>query len=264
VTVGIYGILNAKLALLKPAGYRLDVPRAFIFAMTSAALALAACTVNQTLDIEGDGSGTLATHAEVAPILHDYLVSLAEAAGGSLKDGRVFDAESIRQGFKSRPGIVVEKSSAPTPSSMDLVLGFDSLSYALEHQDELSGPGAVTLEDEGGATTLRLRFNRAAWNQVSAVFPPLRDPIVQQLGPQGTGTVSEKDYLSMISFSIGDAAPGLLRKSFITVTVRPHGQIISQSGGTLTGGSVVFRIPVLRMLVLDTPLEYSVTYRLNR
>ncbi len=86
---------------------------------------------------------------------------------------------------------------------------------------------------------------------------------MQQLGPQGTGPVTEKDYLSMISFSVGDEAPGLLKKSFITLTVRPHGDILSQSGGTQTADSVVFRIPVLRVLVLDTPLEYSVTYRLK-
>jgi len=64
----------------------------------------------------------------------------------------------------------------------------------------------------------------------------------------------------MIRFSIGDAAPALLKKSFLTLTVQPEGQIISQSGGTVSDGIVTFRIPVLRVLVLDRPLDYSVTW----
>jgi hypothetical protein len=73
--------------------------------------------------------------------------------------------------------------------------------------------------------------------------------------------VTDDDYFSMIQFSMGDAAPGLLKKSFITLTVQPRGEIISQSGGTISGGAVVFRIPVLRILVLDRALDYSVTWK---
>lgn len=91
----------------------------------------------------------------------------------------------------------------------------------------------------------------------------MRDPLFAQLGPQGTGRVTDEDYLSMIRFSIGDDAPGLLKKSFITLTVLPPGEMVSQSGGTVSGNSVVFRIPVLRVLVLDRPLDYAVTFRME-
>jgi len=239
-----------------------------VFLMMAAAatvgLCLASCTVNQTLDIAADGSATLATHAEVAPLLHDYLASLAEAGGGTLVDGRVFEPAAVRKSFQSRPGVVVQNVAAPTASSLDLDLAFDSFSYALEHQEALAATGAAALSDDGDATTLTLRFDRATWSGISALVPPLQNPILQQLGPQGTAPVTESDYLSMISFSIGEAAPGLLRKSFVTLTVRPAGEILSQSGGTRNADSVVFRIPLLRLLVLDRPLQYSVTYRLRR
>ena len=228
-----------------------------------AALPLASCAVNQTLEVSGDGSGTLSTHAEVSPILRDYLSSLAEVSGGAgpLKDGRVFDAPSIRKDFQARPGVAVLKAETPTTSSLDLDLGFDSLQDALRSQGALGAVGAITVADNGGSTTLKLRLDRSTWGQLVSLFPPLRDPIVQQLGPQGTGKVTESDYLEMIRFSMGDTAPGLLKKSFFTLTVRPEGQIVSQAGGTLGDGAVVFRIPVLRVLVLDRPLEYSVTFR---
>ncbi len=138
-------------------------------AMTSAALVLAGCTVNQTLVVDGDGSGSLVTHAEVAPLLHDYLASLSEAGGGL--PGAGYSTRSLYARASSPgPGIVVEGVAAPTPSSMDLALGFDSLSYALQHQDELSTAGAASIVDDGDATTLRLRFDRATWNQLSRPF----------------------------------------------------------------------------------------------
>jgi hypothetical protein len=219
--------------------------------------------VNQTLTIGADGSGTLSTHAEVSPLLRDYLKSLAEVSGGDnpMKDGQVFDAPSIRRDFQSRPGVTVLKAVTPTGSSLDLDLGFESLQDALRGQGVLADAGAVTVVDSGELTTLKLRLDRSTYSQLVSLFPPLRDPLMQQLGPQGTGSVTESDYLDMIRFSMGDAAPGLLKKSYFTLTVKPDGPIVSQAGGTLGDGSVVFRIPLLRVLVLDRPLEYSVTYR---
>ena len=74
-------------------------------------------------------------------------------------------------------------------------------------------------------------------------------------------TTTEAEYLDMVSFSIGDQGPGLLKKSFITMTIDPEGDIVSQTGGTISGGAVIFRIPVLRLMVLDKPLDYSVTFK---
>lgn len=234
---------------------------AFGVACVAAVCAASSCTVNQTLLISGDGSGTLTTHAEVSRLLQDYLASLSELSGRENAPKGVFDAAVIRKEFQSRPGVVVREVSTPTPASLDLELGFDSLADAVQKEALLSGVGAITLEEDGEQTTLRLHLDRSTYGQIAALFPPLQDPMIQQLGPQGTGNVTEQDYLSMIGFSIGEEAPGQLRRSFITLTVRPEGEIVSQSGGTVGGGAVVFRIPVLRVLVLDKPLDYSVTFR---
>jgi hypothetical protein len=230
----------------------------------SVVLLFASCAVSQTLVIADDGSGTLTTHAEVTPLLRDYLASLAGLSGspGPLKEGRVFDAEAIRRDFQSRPGIAVNSAATPTPASLDLELGFESLQDVVRGTDTLANAGAITIVDAGDRRTLRLHLDRATYGQIVSLFPPLRDPLFAQLGPQGTGQVTESDYLSMIRFSIGDDAPGQVKKSFFVLTVRPAGEILSQTGGALNGDEVVFRIPVLRILVLDKALDYSVTFRI--
>jgi hypothetical protein len=226
------------------------------------ALVLFSCSASQSLVIAADGSGTFSMHAEVSALLKDYLVSLAGISGtsGPLKDGRVFDAAAITKDLQSRPGIVVQKASAPASNVLDLELGFDSLQDLAGTREALKDAGAISIVDEQDRSTLRLHLDRTTWGQLARLFPPLRDPLIAQLGPQADGNVTDDDYLAMIRFSIGDAAPALLKKSFLTLTVQPEGQIISQSGGTVSDGIVTFRIPVLRVLVLDRPLDYSVTW----
>jgi hypothetical protein len=237
--------------------------RAFVAASCIVcALALSSCTVNQSLVIAPDGSGTFSMHAEVSVLLKDYLVSLAGISGtsGPLKDGRVFDAAAIRKDLQSRPGIVVQKASTPAANVLDLELGFDTLQDLAGTREALNDAGAISIVDEQDRSTLRLHLDRTTWGELARLFPPLRDPLIAELGPQANGTVTDDDYLAMIRFSIGDAAPALLQKSFFTLTVQPTGQIIAQSGGTVNDGIVTFRIPVLRILVLDRPLNYSVTW----
>jgi hypothetical protein len=234
----------------------------FAMACLLGVLVFSSCAVSQTLVISADGSGTLATHAEVSPLLRDYVLGLADISGGPAKEGRVFDAAATRKDFQSRPGITVTRAETPTPSSLDLDLAFESLQDIVRGEDALANAGAVVVVDNGDRRTLRLHLDRGTWGQVASLFPPLRDPVFAQLGPQGTGQVSEADHLAMIKFSIGEDAPGLLRKSFITLTIQPEGEILSQAGGTVNGNTVVFRIPVLRALVLDRALDYAVTFRI--
>jgi len=226
-------------------------------------IVLSSCTVNQTITIKDDGSGTLVLHAEVTQVLHDYLSSLAEVAGNGaiMKGGKIFDAASIRKGFESRPGITVKKVSTPTSDSLDVELAYTSIQGIFTSVDTLKSSGALVYTDAAGKKTLKLHLDRSNYMQLSTLFPPLKDPTVASLMPQANDTYSDDDYLQMIQFSVGDDGPSLLKKSFITLTIDPEGAILSQTGGTIVGSAVVFRIPLIRMLVLDKPLDYSVTFR---
>jgi hypothetical protein len=219
--------------------------------------------VNQAIVIKSDGSGTLAMHAEVSKLLRDYVASLAEVSGNStiVKGGKLFDAAAVRKDFESRPGITVKKAVAPTADSLDLEITFTSLQNVFAQDKTLAGTGALVYGESGGKKTVKLHLDRSNYTQLSALFPLLKDPTFAGLGPQVNDTITDDEYLSMIQFTLGDDAPGLLKKSFMTLSIDPEGDIVSQSGGTVSGGAVVFRIPLLRLLVLDKPLDYSVTFK---
>jgi hypothetical protein len=227
------------------------------------ALLVMSCSVNQTIMIKGDGSGTLAMRADVSKLLRDYIGSLSEVSGkpAPAAGADFFDVATIRKDFEARKGLTVKKALAPTPSSLELELTYTSIRDIFAGDAALKSAGVMTWSDEGGRKTLKLHLDRTNYTQLSALFPLLKDPAIAGLGPQVNDTLTDAEYLDMIRFSLGDDAPALLKKSFITLTIDPDGEIISQTGGTVSGGSVVFRIPLLRLLVLDKPLDYSVSFK---
>jgi hypothetical protein len=223
----------------------------------------ASCGVNQTIVIRSDGSGTLAMHVEVSRLLHEYVARLSEVTDKPVLNsgGRFFDAVSLRKDFESRPGITVTKAETPTPDSLDLELSFDSIQDVFAREETLKNTAALAYSESDGKKTIRLHLDRGNYAQLARTFPLLGNPAFAALGPQPNETTSDADYLEMVRFSIGEDAPALLKKSYLTLTLNPEGEIVSQSGGDISGGAVVFRIPLLRLLVLDRPIDCTVTYR---
>jgi hypothetical protein len=227
------------------------------------ALAAVSCTVNQTISIKDDGSGTLAMRADVSKLLRDYIASLSEVSGkpAPAAGAPFFDTAQIKKDFAARPGLTVKKVATPTASSLEMELGYNSVTDVFASDEKLKGAGALVWKDEGEKKTLKLHLDRTNYTQLAGLFPLLKDPSIAGLGPQVNDTITDAEYLDMIKFSLGDEGPGLVKKSFITLTIAPEGQIISQSGGTLSGNTVVFRIPLIRLLVLDKPVDCTVTFK---
>jgi hypothetical protein len=219
--------------------------------------------VNQTIVIRSDGSGTMTMHAEVSRLLYDYIASLAEVSGTNtiMKGGKLFDAAAIRKDFESRPGITVKKAVAPTADSLDLEIAYVSIKDVFARDDALKSAGVLGYTESGGKKTVKLHLDRSNYMQLSTLFPLMKDSAFAALGPQVNDTISDADYLEMIKFNFGEDGPGLLKKSYITLSIDPVGEILTQTGGTVSGGAVKFRIPLLRLLVLDKPLDYSVTFK---
>ena len=226
------------------------------------AVLCASCSMKQTIVIRSDGSGTLAMHVEVARLLHEYVARLSEVSDKPVlgPGGAFFDAESMRKDFESRPGITVTKAATPSNDSLDLELSFNSIQDIFAQDQPLKNTAALAYSESDGKKTIRLHLDRSNYPQLARMFPLLASPAFAAFGPQVNDTTTDDEYMEMVRFSIGDDAPALLKKSYLTLTLAPEGQILSQSGGELTGGAVVFRIPLVRLLVLDKPLDYSATF----
>ncbi len=228
-------------------------------------LALAAgCSITETLVVKADGSGTTSMHVETTKQFREYVVSIEEVSGQAelARQGKIFDVAALQKDLAARPGITVKKIASPTPDQLDVDLSFRSVKEVYSSAaKQVSDTGVLTYSESGGRKTLKLHLDRKNFTQLSGAFPGLQGPVFEGLAPQENEQITEADYLDMIQFSLGPDGPSLLQKSFIDLVVKPEGQIVEQSGGTLASGAVTFHIPLLRVLVLDKPLDYSVTWK---
>jgi hypothetical protein len=219
--------------------------------------------VNQTIVVKADGSGTASLRVEVSKLLRDYFASLAELSGDeeAAKNGKIFDLIEIRKGFDQRQGITVTRAASPSPEILEVDLAYKALKDVFVSDSGLKSAGVAAFSETDGKKTLKLHLDKKNYAGLSTLFPPLSDPVLAGMGPQPEDKVTEEEYLQMIEFSLGSEGPALLSKSFVTLTIKPEGGIVSQTGGVVSGDAVTFKIPLLSILVLDKPLDYSVTYR---
>lgn len=219
------------------------------------------CNVTHTVVLNNDGSGTMTMHVEVSKLLRDYAVGLAEVSGepSAPRGDAIFDLAAIRKGFEAQPGITVREVSSSDPRSLDVDVAFASLSELFAGRAGLRGANVISLAQADGVETLKIHLDRENYRQIASFFPMLESPFSAWL--QVDQKVTEDDYTEMVRFSLGDDAPALVKKSSIVISIQPQGEIQSQTGGTVSDGSVMFKIPLLRLLLLDTSLDFSVSFK---
>jgi len=202
-------------------------------------------------------------HLEVSKLLHDYVAGLAEVGGQqSASHGDViFDLAAIRKGFAAQPGITILDVASSDSRSLDVEVAFGALSDLFGSEPGLKSANVFSLTQVGGLETLKIHLDRSNYLQIASFFPMLEDPTFKSLGPQVDQTVTENDYLEMIRFSLGDEGPALVKKSSIVIAIRPDGEVVSQTGGTMNEGTVVFRVPLLRVLLLTEPLDLVMSFK---
>jgi hypothetical protein len=237
--------------------------RALSFPLTTSLLILlTGCSATHTVVLKGDGSGTMTVHIEVSRLLRDYIAELSQVSGESRDPaGTIFDLEAVRKGFEAQPGITVQSIASQNPSSLDVQIAFASLSRLFEGQLGLNSANAFSFTESNGLETLKIHLDRSNYHQIATFFPMLESPTLQALGPQVDQKTTEDDYLEMVRFSLGDDGPAQVRQSSIVIVVQPEGEIVSQSGGTVKAETVVFRVPLLGLLLLAAPLDYSLSFK---
>jgi hypothetical protein len=208
------------------------------------ALGLAACTARQTIELKGDGSGTATARFEVKPLFADYFT----ADGGA----KVFDPARVKKGMEKRPGFKVTRIATPTPQSLEMDLASDDV--------PAGNDGIVSVVQKDGKTTVALHLDRKGAKQLGGLFSEVSNPAFKEMSPREQRTRTEKEYLEAIEFAVGKQGPPLVKASSLELTVKVDGTLVAQTGGKIVGGAAVFSVPLLRMLMLEQPLDYSVTF----
>lgn len=238
----------------------------FAAALLCAGLLLAGCSVDQEIAVRVNGAGEAEVRVELQPVFIDYLLALAEVAEEvDLPDdpsAPLFDVAEVEAAIAEWPGVEAARIVSSAPELLEMRLTFDDLQAAFS--PAASGPDAMTplISLTGGSRrTLSVHLDSDNYHQLTTLFPVLEHPLVISLGPQPDLDVTDEEYLEMMQFVLGDEGPPAILDSEVTVRVRVEGRVVEQRGGELQeDGSVLLRIPLLRILVLDRALDYRIVF----
>jgi hypothetical protein len=222
------------------------------------------CSVTQQVNLEPGGSGTAVVRIRLDWIFTDYIRDLAEVGGQAVKDKeRIFNVEEIRKSFASREGVEVRRVESPSRERLELELGFRSLEDLFSGDPKLKAAGILTLTRKADQTVVKVHLDRSNFPRLLEVAPFLKNPLFEGLGPQENDNTTEEEYYQLIDLALGEGGAAALKASSIETTVNIRGRLVAQSGGSPSPGGVVFRIPLIRVLLLDKPVDFSIAYTAN-
>jgi hypothetical protein len=224
---------------------------------------LFSCSSRQEVYLESDRSGNVSFTIELEPFLITTMQEMVEFFGENeeISGDQFFNLDEIKLSFNENPQLDLKSVSSPTPEILTGEFAFTDAERVFDSQEALTTAGIITFSKQGGATRMDISLSLQNFAQIVEFFPGLNNPLMEMFGPLSNEGITEEEYLEMMVFAFDEeASPGIMRSS-ITTTVNVKGEIISQAGGTVKGNTVTYEIPLIRVLLLDEPLEYSLTFK---
>lgn len=222
--------------------------------------------MKQDIVLNTDGSGNVSFEIKLAPYFTEVISQLSELAPSEnqnkLTEGQFFDVDKIREDFSKRSGVILESVESPSPEVLKGSFLFSDINTAVTDGGKTRNPGIFSFTNNGGTAFLSVKVNYETMEQLLNENLSLNNPLMENFGPLANRDLSKSDYLDMMEYMLGPESRQGIKDSYIDITVKVNGKIITQKGGSLKGNDAVeFRIPLIKILVLEEPLEYSVFFR---
>lgn len=225
-----------------------------------AVVLFAGCAIKQQVHLETDASGTVSMQIRLEPVFVQYIEDLSALTGESL-EGQIFKVDEIKQGFAERDEVTLLAIDTPTPDTLDMKLEFTSIEEVFSSEQELKESGIVRFEKVSQGYSVHFHLDRRNFPAVMTFLPVLQNPLFEGLGPQENDDTTEEEYYELMDLALGEGGAESVRNARIETKVSVGGTLVSQSGGKTTQDGVIFTIPLIRVLLLDEPLDYSLVFK---
>ncbi len=218
------------------------------------------CTIKQDIELNKDGSGSASINIEIMDGFYDYLITFGEDANdlGYESDDSIFNKQAIDDKLSELNGVTITRIS--TPSDKELIIEFrfadiGNIIEAISGDEEL-----LSFVRSGNSRIFNFFLNAETYYQIVPLVPVTDSPLYEALGPQPEYPISEQEYLDLVEFTIGDEGPQMVKDSFVTSTFEVNGNVVSQEGGHISRGDVIFELPLLKFLLLLETTEYEIIF----
>ena len=245
-------------------------------------LFFASCAAQINGSLKGDGQADLQIRAALEPRMTALIGGLAAASGSARTGAPILDGPAIAASMSAAPGIASVSFKNTTPSAIegpikiarigDFLAPGMAAGKAAGASSRPKKPAFIDFEQNarGGSSGGAASGGRCAINLsldsgpeiLSLISPEISDYLAALMAPLATGeALTKAEYLALIGSVYGRAIADEIARAFIRASIDFPGPVQSAKGGTFSGRSVDFAIPLLDIFVLETPLSYEVVWR---
>ena len=221
------------------------------------------CSVKQNMELSADSSGVVSLNVSLHPIFRNYLIDISDILVENPNDQVLFDIETIKSTIADRKGLTLLAIDNPDRDTLELSVKFDDVENVVTKYE---AEDVLTLTKIGGTNILDFHLTASNFRDLLTIAALDDSPLIEPFGPSATAPWDEDEYLENVSYALEEYGPlaeitAMFKDAEIDAAVTVKGKIISQKGGKISGDKVIFKIPLLRVLTLTSPLDLQIQYR---
>jgi hypothetical protein len=228
-----------------------------------AVFTLFSCTARIDGNITANGSAVMTVSMSLGQRMTALIRSIAVAGGqpsAEQEPVQILDSQSIVRSMVHAPGIDSVTLTNTSPSAIEGQMRISQINIFLTSAD---GKGFITFEQARSGGKCEVSINH---ENSPAILGHLSKDICDYLNalmaPIATGEKMSKDeYLELVGSFYNKPLSDEIASSRIRVSVEFPGAVTSAKGGTFSGRRANFDIPLLDLLVLETPVTFEVNWR---
>jgi len=218
---------------------------------------LFSCSMRIDGSLAANGSANFNVRMSLEPGITTLLQRLFAAGGQS--GTPILDGPSISRSMANAPGVASVSFRNTSGSAIEGQIRVTRINDFLAATD---GSRFITIEQRGAGSRLTINIDRAKSPLILAMLSEeIVDYLNALMAPIATGEELEKnEYLDLVASFYNRNISNEIASSRIRASIEFPGAITSVRGGTFSGRSASFDIPLLDLLVLETPLVYEVNW----
>jgi hypothetical protein len=180
-------------------------------------------------------------------------------AGGTA-GASVLNGEAISRSMSAAPGVESAVLRNTGSTALEGPVKITKIGDFLAPARDKSG--FIVFEEEGAGGRLRIRLNRELGPDIlTLISPEVTDYLSALMAPIATSeALSRSEYLELVGSVYGKPIADEISRASIRASVDFPGPIRSVQGGKFSGKRAEFDVPLLDLLVLESPLAYEVTW----
>jgi len=216
------------------------------------------CTAKIDGNIDVNGSAVLTVNMSLGQRMTALIKSMA-AAGGH-ENIQILDGQAISKSMSGSPGIESVSLKNTSQTAIDGQIKISKMNLFL---NEVKGKEFINFEQ--GASGGKCVFSVNIENSqiiLGHLSKDISDYLNAIMAPAATGEkMTKTEYLELVGSFYNKGISDEIAASRVRVSIELPGVVTNVKGGTFSGKKANFDIPLVDLLVLQTPLVYEVNWK---